>query len=233
MAGYGTGYGDGFGGDSTSALAIVDGVLVSPGPGHLDTTQTANDRLYKQWEAGPNWLLLTAVAGQVFRDADEQQRLISEYRYLYTSGPWALEEVGALVGRARGSLANDDDYRRAIQVDAATLFASGTRPEIIELARDLFPLAPPIKYRDRYPAGWDLEIRSLTGSDMDLMVDIMSDVPAAGVGAWVSTYAVGNAGGWSSVHGAVAGLTGKWSSVHGATPDALGHWKHGRPIATP
>ncbi len=215
-----------------------DGNPLLIAPGDLDTLATALQRLWKQYEdtteePHPNWTKMMTVIGNVFADVNAQQKDINERRYIGSAFGDTLDEIGALVGRSRGSLANDGDYAKAIRVDAATLFTSGTRPEILEIARTLFPNSPTITLIDRYPAGFWLTITSLTVDDMDLFVDIAQDVPAAGVGAWLISYAEGNAGGHQSTRGIVdATKLAKGDSTRGGATDILGSTVHGLPIAS-
>lgn len=227
---WGGGYGGGFGGGSlVPFVPDSDGVLPAIPPGLLDAEATATALIWKQFEGQPNWLSLLTVFGEAYADINAQQFDIHNYRYLTTSFGVTLDEVGAIVGLPRGSLSVDGQYAAAIRVEAATLVASGTRPEILELARNLFPAAPPIELIDFYPGSWDLRIRNLSATDVDLLVVIFEDVPCSGVRGFISTWIDGNAGGWGSFHGATTG-TGKWGSFHGSAPGALSHWIHGRPI---
>lgn len=215
-----------------------DGNPLLIAPGDLDTLGTALARLWKQYENStqeprPNWTKMMTVIGNVFADVNAQQKDINERRYIGSAFGDTQDEIGALVGRGRGSLASDGDYAKAIRVDAATLFTSGTRPEILEIAGNLFPSSPTIKIVDRYPAGFWLTITSLTADDIALFVDIASDVPAAGVGAWLLTYAEGNVGG----HQSIAGITdatklAKGDSIAGGATDVLASTIHGLPIGS-
>lgn len=215
-----------------------DGNPLLIAPGDLDTLGTALARLWKQYENStqeprPNWTKMMTVIGLVFADVNAQQKDINERRYIGSAFGDTLDEIGALVGRSRGSLASDGDYAKAIRVDAATLFSSGTRPQILEVAGNLFPNSPTIQIRDRFPAGFDLTITSLTADDIDLFVDIASDVPAAGVGAWIVTYAEGNAGGHESTRGVTdATKLAKGDSTRGGATDILASTVHARPIGS-
>lgn len=205
-------------------------------PGKLDTLGTALKRVWKQYEdtvqePHPNWDDLMTIIGKAFADVNAQQGDVNERRYIGTAFGQTLERVGALVGRDRGALAIDGDYAKAIRVDAATLFSSGTRPQILELSRTLFPNSPTIKLLDRFPAGFDLTITSLTAADLDLFVDIFADVPAAGIGAWIVSYAEGSAGGHESTRGGNdPSKLAKGDSTRGGATDILASTVHARPI---
>lgn len=237
---YGGGYGGFYGGTSISAWTTDDdGVPVAIAPGFLDCIATARGRIWKQLEPSlstpgveDGWYDIADLLGQQQQDVENQRADIHQRRYLSTASGDTLEEIGASVGRGRDGLL-DADYRRAIKVDAATLFASGTRPEIIELATALFPLSPGIWLRDRYPAGFDLEILNLSGDEMDLLQSIFADVPPAGVGGWVLTYILGNAGGMDSFYGFTDSTKlAKMSSNYGGATDTLAPVSHGRPIGS-
>lgn len=230
---YPSGYPFGYGGSALlDWLTDDDGTPIPVAPGYLDTYTLAVRRLWKQYEDRPNWLLTAKTIGLVFRDLNSQQRDIMARRYLSTAFGDTLDEIGALVKRPRGSLAADADYAKAIAVDASTLFGSGTRPQIVSLARALFPASPFIRLVDRYPAGFVLTIVGISGGDLDLLIDIASDVPAAGVGSWISTYATGNAGGGQSISGIQdSSKLAKGDSISGGATDILAGGVHGRLIS--
>lgn len=232
MSGWGAGFGSGYGGESlVPFVPDVDGVLPEIPPGLLDTVDTATALLWKQFEGQPNWLDLLTVIGDAFEDVNAQQYDIHNYRYLTTAFGVALEEVGALVGLSRGSLSDDGQYQKAIRVEAATLFASGTRPEILELARALFPTVPPIRLIDFYPGSWDLRIRNLSQSDLDLLQVIFEDVPCSGVRGFVATWVDGNAGGWDWDGLTDPGALGYWAWDNPGDADPeRSHWIHERVI---
>lgn len=181
----------------------VDSPLVEIPPGSLEAVQSCTDRLWKQYESTVTWPDLMAIVGEAFGELDVTLSKVDLMRYRSTAEGAQLEEVGAIVGRARGSLSSDADYRLAILVDAATLFASGTLPEIIELAQALSEgLAgqPEVEVAEFYPATFRVRIPDLDADTFALLVDILGDVPPAAVGALLSTYDSSVAGGWSSVY---------------------------------
>lgn len=222
-------YGDGIdwgqreNGDHTDPSSPLTDIPV----GFLETVDTALRRLWKQYEAGPNWIALMTTIGDAFH---ELETALYELQY---EGTWRnatgvqLEMIGEEVGRPRGSLVDDEDYRKAILVDTATLFSSGTLPEILELLGTLFEGST--YYLDlAYPAGIRIRVEELSADDLDLVVDLFSDVPAAGVGMVISTYDPAEVGGWSSINGATSNDAG-WGSIHGAVATPA-HWSTGRGV---
>lgn len=107
-----------------------------------------------------------------------------------------LDLIGEMIDLDRGGL-SDDLYRLAIITEATTLFTSGTAPEILEMARVMFPDAPTIRYTPAYPAKFCVRIDELTADEFGLIVAIFEDVPAAGVAGCLISSDPLTMGGWA------------------------------------
>ena len=197
-------------------------------PGTLDCLTTAIERLYKQFEAKPNWSALVQVFGESFCDVERQASQINVFRYVLTAEGVQLDEIGYLVQRPRNGL-TDDDYRLAIIAEAASLVTSSTVPEILSIVDVLVGGDPGVlvDFQPKYPAAWILCVVPITPVFFDLLVDILSDVPAAGVAALLCTWDPDNYGGWDTTTGADASPLGSWSSTTGTDADDVPPlWSH-------
>lgn len=183
--------------------ADLEQELLAIEPGEMDVVQSALDRRYKQLEVTPGdtddpWGDLLSLIGEVFDEPEAVLQSVDVDRHRRTAQGLQLEQIGALVGRPRGSLTSDEDYRQAILVDASTLFSSGTLPEVLELAEALVGQAGEVV--EMFPAAFRLRIPDLSAARAALLADILSDVPGAAISAQLSTYDSANTGGWSSVY---------------------------------
>lgn len=179
--------------DTTSLLLPIE-------PGCLDAMQTAADRIWKQYEGRETWADIMEIVGEPFAELDVVLGRVDVERYRSTAVGVQLDEIGAVVNRPRGGLLDDELYRLAILVDTASLYASGTIPEILELAHALVGDGHVITLDELFPANFRLRITDLETPIFLLLADILSDVPAAGVGSLLSTFAEATVGGWGSVH---------------------------------
>lgn len=171
---------DGFTWDQL-VLGSVDTIPV----GELDTTTTAINRIYKQWQGLQSWLDMAEWTGQTTKDADEQQGQILDQISIQTSTGVQLDKIGELVGIRRNGL-SDTEFRAAIKVEVQTLFASGTIPDVLgAIASILNDPTRTIVFRESFPAAFVVTIDSLTVAELDLILELVCDVPAAGVAALI------------------------------------------------
>jgi len=206
--------------------------LVEIRPGELDCTETARRRIWKQFEDAASWQrLMVEIVGPTYDELELAIGSVDLGRYLSTAEGLVLEEIGALVGRPRGALVDDDLYRLAIRADAATLFSSGTIPEVVEIASSL--LGPLTEVRQYFPATVVIGAPDTPTAVFQVLLEILEDDllvvgvagfletwdgdPDEGVGGWGSTTDPGDteitaAGAWSTTTGtdADAGLA-LWS----------------------
>jgi hypothetical protein len=193
-----------------------DGNVLPIPPGDHDARETALARLFKQFADTETWpALFAGVFGTCFDDVEDVMGQVLTQRVVSTAGGQNLDAIGESVGRARGGQTSDADYRAAIKAEAASLVVSGTVNEILELVVSLEPAAI-VTLRELYPAAFVLTITDLTAARMQLLAEILDDVPAAGVGAFLRSFDPDEVAGWDSVNGGVT-TPGRWASVHGGT----------------
>lgn len=222
-------WGDLFWGDATSwPNEDEDGAQLPIDIGDLHTIETALRSIYKQWEGRENWSLLGEVFGRIFHEVESITALIDQRRYIADATGHELELLGEMVGRPRGSLTDDDLFRLAIIVDASTLFSYGTRPQIRAIAKRL--LGSSATYRDVFPAKFRIHAVDTPAAIYELLLDIMQDVPPAGVGALLSRSSSTRNGGWGSIYGPTDNDASA-GSIYGpvTTPS---HWSTGRTLGT-
>lgn len=201
--------------------------LLAIRPGEHDCDETARRRIWKQFEAAASWeTLLGLVIGPTFQVIEQGIGSVDIARYLSTAEGTVLEEIGALIGRPQRFGLSDDLYRIAIRTDGATLFTSGVVPEVIEIAQSLF--GDQVVLDQFYPATFVLTAPDIDVETFLLLMDIMSDVPAAGVAGLLSTFETGTVGWWDSTlpdDVLIPSVLGTWDTTIGVAT-ALSHWKH-------
>lgn len=192
--------------------------------GLFDYYTSAQNRIWKQFEETTTWPDLMDIIAESFDEVEIQLAEINDHRAVSTAYGIQLDAIGALVGRSRGTL-DDDAYRRAIVVDANTLFSSGTPWQISELARSLYPTRV-VTLTEFYPAAFSLQIVDLTLEEFDLLLDIMADTPPAGVGALLESIPSGMAYGPDSVVANAIEPLGTPGSVAGGDGELFSNFSH-------
>ncbi len=199
-------------------------------PGELDGPTTALRRLWAQFQGAVTWETLLGLIGQQMETHELALGSVDLGRWVSTAEGVNLDEIGALVNMPRNGMA-DKIYRLAIRAEAASLFSSGTLPEILEICTVL--VSSQVRVVQRFPASIDIRAPDLDDDVYRALLRILADVPAAGVGAllstWESTVGTG-ALGWSSTTGAVTPF-GSWSSTTGTDADDVQPlWSTGQPL---
>lgn len=198
--------------DADGDLILPDGIPA----GELDAIRTALNRLFKQFESDPDWRNLATVIGEQFKNVDIQQLAITGGRYVSNAIGATLDDIGEIVGRPRGGLTDDDDYRQAIIAEGASLITSGTVPEILEVVAALLGAIPGVVFTEKFPASWALCVPDLTAAEFELLRVILADQPSAGVAAVLCTFDPLVAGARRSSAGSGGGLLGSRRSSAGA-----------------
>lgn len=198
--------------------------------GTLDYATTTKNRLYKQWEEDPEWLSMMDIIAASWAEVEGQLLEINDFRSVSTAFGVQLDLVGELVGRDRNGL-NDEDYRRAIIVDANTLFSSGTPWELTELVRTLYPNND-VSYREFYPASFVLSISGLSLEEFQLTLDIMQDTPPAGVGSLLEAIPPGEVFGPDSTTANDIEPLGAPGSTSGGDGDIFSMFSHAQKLGT-
>lgn len=202
--------------------------LVAIRPSDLDVTQTALARLRKQFSLTTTWPALANVIGTAFDEAERAVGRLDLRRYVsHADGVW-LDDIGALVGLPRAAWSTDDDYRLAIIAEALSRVTAGTVDEIVDVAVRLSGGLAVI-YRERYPANFEIAIPEIGQNRWDLILDVMADMPPAGVGAWLTTWSAAATAGWG-YSGGDPDPVATWSYSGGGADDALSHWSYSAPI---
>lgn len=200
-------------------------------PGELDHATTALRRLWYQLQGQPEWERLMGVIGELAATLERGVGSVNEARWLSTAEGDVLDEIGALVDRRRQGL-SDDQYRLAIRAEAGSIFASGTIPEIVELTRSL--LGEDVRVVERFPGSIVISAPDVAVEVFLVLLEVLADVPAAGVGALLSTWDSAATGGWgSTTDPAETEITepGTWSSTTGTDADSgRALWSTGQPI---
>lgn len=196
-------------------------------PGELDCETTALRRLWYQFQGRAEWERLFTLVGGLFADLEHGLGSIDQARYVSTAEGDVLDEIGALFNRPRAGL-SDDLYRLAIRAEAGSIFASGTVPEILELTRAL--MGDLVRVIELFPATLLVQAPDVATDVFLVLLEILADVPAAGVGALLSTYDSTVVFGYRSTTGNAAGVTlGLYdSTTGGATP--VSFYATGQPI---
>ena len=208
-----------------------DAPLLEIRPGEHDCTETALRRLWKQFEDAASWQrLFGEIIGPTYQVLEQAIGSVDQARYLSTAEGQQLDEIGALVGRARGSLSDDELYRLAIRADAATLFSSGTVPEIVEICRSL--LGDEMRVVQIYPATVWIRTPDTTPGVVPLLADVLADdLLAAVVAGLLVTWDTAATGGWSSTTGTPASPA-RWSSSVGTAANARSFWSHAHALGS-
>jgi hypothetical protein len=208
-----------------------DAPLLPIGPGEMDAETTARRRRWYQLSNAPGWDVLLTLIGQGQAHLEAAIGSVDQGRWLVNAEGTVLDEIGALVNRPRVGL-SDALYRLAIRSEAASLLSSGTIPEILELTRSL--LGDEVRVRELWPATIVISAPDVASDVFLVLLDILADVPAAGVGALLSTWDSATTGGWGSTTdpgGTEVTAPGTFSSTTGTDADAgLALWSTGQPI---
>lgn len=193
-------------------------------PGELDCTTTALTRLWYEGLGGAEWERLLTLTGDLWQVLENGIGSINEARYVSTAEGDVLEEIGAIVNRPRQGL-TDELYRLAIRAEAGSIFASGTVPEILELVRSLMGDA---HVYELFPATLLIQSPDVKTAVFLVLLDILADVPPAGVGALLSTYDSTIVFGYGSTTGGT-GTVGLYDSTTGGA-DEVPFYATGQPI---
>lgn len=198
--------------DADGDLVLPDGIPA----GELDAVRTAINRIWKQFESDPDWRNLATLYGEEAKKIDVQHAAIKAGRYVSNAIGVTLDAIGELVGRPRGGLTDDDEYRQAIIAEGASLLTSGTVPEILEVVDALLGPGSGAVFTEKFPASWALCIPDLTASEFELLRVILADQPSAGIAAVLCTFDPLTAGARRSSSGSGGGLLGSRRSSSGA-----------------
>jgi GNAT superfamily N-acetyltransferase len=212
---------------STPAAALVSKVWIPHdppkpiGPGELDTITTATNRIYWQWQQGPNWLALETILGTGFAAVIAEQFQVSEYRYLDTGFGSILDELGAAVGLERMGLP-EELYRAAIPVRGASLISDAGIDAVMAPVKQLLGAAN-VTYLPAYPAAFYWVITAAVAPTvLDLLLVLLPPLIGQGIGAalllsppespgWDWTPAEAWAASWGSIYGPVdASVAAPW-----------------------
>lgn len=194
------------------------------GPGELDATKTATDRVYWQWQEGENFLALAGIIGRGGDLIAAEQLEISEYRYIETGWGQILDEWGAFVDFKRRGVP-DAFYRSALRARGASTAGDGGIDAVMLPARTLLG-DDNVSYLPQYPAGfcWGVSI-SLPIEVLDILVDLLTPVVPLGVSAKILLTQTVTPG-WGSSAGA-SSWTSSWASSAGAVSlSAVAPWTH-------
>jgi len=191
---YGALYGAG---TAWPAIDTETGARAEIAVGDHDTWETLARRLWKQLESTSTWPAWALTLGDLFADIEIVQGQLDERtKVADADGVW-LDEIGVALGRTRGGQTDDDDYRLALIAEALSQVTSGAPDEIIDVAIRLAGADPLVTYREPGPATFELQIPDLPAGRFALMLEVMADMPPAGVGAWLTTWTTASTGGWS------------------------------------
>jgi hypothetical protein len=202
--------------------------LLTLQPGDLDTIDTALARIRFQFTQTASHPAFARVIGGAFADLERAMVALERQRYVATaSGVW-LAEIGALVGLAREGWTDDEDYRLAVVAEALSLITSSTIDEIVDVALRLLPEGATMAYRDRYPAAWEIAVPDLPAARWGLMLAVLADMPAAGVGAYLTTWPEAETAGWA-YDATEPDVVGSWGYIAGDdtdVEDVLSLWSY-------
>lgn len=198
--------------------------LVEIRPGELDTATTAARRIWYQFQGRPEWERLIGLMGDLAGVLEHGLGSINEARYVSTAEGDVLDEIGALVGRPRVGL-SDALYRLAIRAEAASVVSSGTIPEFVELMQSL--VGDGVRIQEFYPATITIEAADIATDVFLILLVILADMPAAGVGALLVTWDSDVVYGYDSTTGGV--IPGVYDSTTGGA-DEIPFYATGQPI---
>lgn len=210
-----------------------DAPLLEIRPGELDCTETARRRIFKQWEEAASWQrLMVEIIGPTFDELELALGSVDQARYLSTAEGQQLDEIGYMVGRPRGTLTDDDLYRLAIQADAATLFSSGTVPEVVSICRAL--LGDDMRVRQLYPATVLIRAPDVPPEVFVLLLDVLKDdLLVVGVAGILETWNSATVGAWDTSRPASLTSLGAWSTSRDASADGVRvPWSTGRSLGS-
>lgn len=193
-------------------------------PGELDATTTALRRLWYQFLGQTEWTRLLTLVGGLVQTLERGIGSVDQARYVSTAEGDVLDAIGAIVNRPRSGL-SDDLYRLAIRAEAGSIFASGTIPEILELTRSL--MGDDVRVRELFPATLLITCPDVETAVFLVLLEILADVPAAGVGALLSTWDSEVVYGYDSTTGGV--IPGVYDSTTGSA-DEIPFYATGQPI---
>lgn len=211
-----------------------EAALLEIRPGELDCTETARRRIWKQFEDAASWQrLMVEIVGPTFDELELAIGSVDQARYLSTAEGAVLDEIGYAVGRPRGTLTDDELYRLAIKADAATLFSSGTVPEVVEICRAL--LGDEMRVAQFYPAQVVISAPDVEPDVFLLLLDVLKeDLLPVGVGGILETWDSEAIGGWGSTTDPTdteIAEAGEWSATTGTdADDGLVLWSTGQPL---
>lgn len=196
-------------------------------PGEWNAVDSARLRLFYQWAQAASWQLFMAEigAGQALQELALGS--VDQARYLSAAEGDVLTEIGALVNRPRQGLEDDDLYRLAIKAEAGSLFTSGTVPEILGLVVAL--MGPLVRVVELYPGMIMIQAPDVAADVFLVLLDVLADVPAAGVGALLVTWDSDLVGTYGSTTGATEAPIGRYGSTTGAST-GLSWYATGQPI---
>jgi len=212
-----------------------EAALLEIRPGELDCHTTALRRIWYEFtreDAGrDSWERLLGIVGDAFAGQELGLGSVHLARWVSTAEGLVLDEIGALVDQPRLGL-SDDLYRLAIRARAASLFTSGTIPEIVEVSRAL--LGDVVRVVELWPATIVISSPDVPAAIFLLLLQILDPMIAAGVAALLETYDSAGTAGWGSTTdpGETEILVaGSWSSTTGADADAgPALWSTAQPI---
>lgn len=199
--------------------------LVEIRPGELDTETTALRRIWYQFQGRPEWQRIIGLLGELAGVLEHGLGSIDQARYVSTAEGDVLDEIGALVGRPRQGL-SDALYRLAIRAEAASTVSSGTINEIIELMQSL--VGPDVRVREFWPATILISAPDIATDVFLVLLEVIADMPAAGVAALLSTWDSAAVFGYDSTTGGT-GTVGAYDSTTGGA-DEVSFYATGQPI---
>jgi hypothetical protein len=196
-------------------------------PGDLDAVATAIERIWKQYDVTETWVAYATALGGAFGDVEQVTGQFEVQRYVGTAVGTYLDQIGALVNLPRSGWTTDDDYRLAIIAEALSRVTSGAADEIIDVAIRIAPDGATVQYREPAPASFVLTVPDLDPNRWALMLDVMADMPPAGVGAWLETWSSSTTAGWdyAASPGSVSPVA-SWSYSGGGTAGVLAPWSY-------
>ncbi len=182
------------------------------GPGELDAVTTAKNRIYWQWQKGPEWQALAGIIGLGGQGLVSEQYQIATYRYLSTGFGQILDELGAAVGLDRMGLA-EEVYRLAIRVRGASLTSDAGIDAVTTPVKQLLG-EDAVTYMPAYPAAfwWVISI-PVSPSLLELLLELLPPLVGQGIGASI-VLAPPESPGWDWSPGET--WAASWSSVYGA-----------------
>ena len=164
------------------SLQDLENGLAIP-PGTHDTKATALGMLWKQFEDKETWQKLATAIGCMFEDVETYLGTVQAARVVATGDTDALDRIGELFGLPRGGLTDNDDYRAALRAAGIALTNSGTEPEIISIIEALEIAGFDLVMTELYPAAILVTaVEPLTSTQLALVVAVLKEAPAAGVG---------------------------------------------------